>query len=173
MADININAGMYQPLNALQDRYNKYLGNLETNTGHIMDTAGAKLRDAREGGKTSLQQGNTMRGVASSPNMANYEAQTQRGVQQTIGDITTERERTLGSALQGGLGIMRSPAELAMQEKGLGIQAYQASTAAQNAAAQQNLNAFLAMLNAQRSSPLYTGSGAGSGPFHTGSGTTY
>lgn len=153
---INMTASTYPALEALQKRYDTYLGGLETNTGQIMDQAGARLRDAQEGGKRSLQQTQGLRGVASSPADARYEADTQRGVQGAISDIATERERTLGAALQGGLGIARGPADLALAEKGLGINAYQA----QNAAQMGQFNAWLALLNAQRNSPLnqpYTG----------------
>lgn len=154
---INVTASTYPALEALQERYNKYLGGLETNTGQIMDQAGSRLRDAREGGKRSLQQSQGARGVASSPADSRYEADTQRGVQGAISDIATERERTLGAALQGGLGIARGPADLALSEKGLGINAYQAQQQAQIG----QFNAWLALLNAQRNSPLnqqtYTG----------------
>lgn len=156
-SDFSMSAQTYPALEALQGRYDKYLGNLESNSGQIMDQAATRLRDAREGGRENLRQANTFAGRASAPSTANYEAQTQRGVQQAIADVTTDRERTLGSALQGGLGIARAPAELALSEKGLGLQAQQAQASAQAQQAQMQLQQMLALLQAQRSSPIYGG----------------
>jgi hypothetical protein len=153
---INISAQNNPALEALQARYDKYLNGLEANSGQIMDQAGSRLRDAREGGLKTLTQTQGLRGVASSPATAKYEADTQRGVQSAIADITTDRERTLGAALTGGLGIARAPGEMALAEKGLGINAFQA----QSAANMQQFQAWLALLNAQRDSPMM-GSGGG------------
>ncbi len=147
---INLTASTYPALEALQGRYTKYLDNLEGNTGHMMDIAGQKLRDAREGGKAALQQSAGIRGVASNPALGKYESDTQRGVQQAITDVGVERERTLGAALGSGVGVYGAPANLALQEKGLGINAYQAQ---QQATANQ-FQMWLALLNAQRQSPL-------------------
>jgi hypothetical protein len=154
---LNQTAQTYPELEALQGRYNRHLDNLEGNTGHVMDTMATKFRDAREGGRENLRQANVLGGRASTPATANYESQTQRGVQSTLADVANERERMLTGALQGGLGIMRAPAELALQEKGHGLAVYQAQTQAQNAASQMNLQALLAMLQAQRQSPIYSG----------------
>jgi hypothetical protein len=140
-------------LDALQGRYDKYLNGLEGNTGRIMDIAGSRLRDAREGGRTSLQASEALRGVGTSNRVGNYDAATTRGEQGAIADITTQRENTLGSALQGGLGIAKAPADLALQEKGLGLQA----AAQQQQAANQQLQAWLALLQSQRQSPVYSG----------------
>lgn len=140
-------------LDALQGRYDKYLDNLEGNTGRIMDIAGSRIRDAREGGRSALQASEALRGVGSSNRVGNYDADTTRSQQGAIADITTQRENTLGSALQGGLGIARAPGEFALAEKGLGIQAAQA----QQAAANQQLQAYLALLQSQRQSPIFSG----------------
>jgi len=140
-------------LDALQGRYDKYLDNLEGNTGRIMDIAGSRLRDAREGGRTSLQASEALRGVGSSNRLGGYDAATTRGEQGAIADITTERERTLGGALQGGLGIAKAPGDMALAEKGLGIQA----AGQQQQAANQQLQAWLALLQSQRQSPIYSG----------------
>lgn len=142
-------------LDALQGRYDKYLDNLEGNTGRIMDIAGSRLRDAREGGRTSLQASEALRGVGTSNRMGNYDAATTRGVQGAIADITTQREATLGSALQGGLAISKAPADLALQEKGLQLTA----AGQQQQAANQQMQAWLALLNSQRQSPIYAGFG--------------
>jgi hypothetical protein len=154
---LSLQAQTYPELEALQQKYNSHLDDLKNNTGHVMDVMGTKMRDAREGGKESLRQANAFAGRASTPANAAYEAQTQRGVQSTLADVANDRERQLTSALQGGLGIARAPAELALSEKGLGLQAYQAQTQAANQSAQMNLQALLALLQAQRSSPVYSG----------------
>jgi hypothetical protein len=140
-------------LDALQGRYDKYLSGLESNTGRIMDIAGSKLRDIREGGRTSLQASEALRGIGSSNRVANYDAATARSQQGAIADITTQREGTLGAALQGGLGIAKAPADLALSEKGLQLSA----AAQQQQAANSSLQAYLSLLQANRSSPIYSG----------------
>jgi hypothetical protein len=154
---LNQTAQTYPELEALQGRYNQHLDNLSGNTGHVMDTMATKFRDAREGGRENLRQANVAAGRSSTPATGNYESQTQRGVQSTLADVANERERMLTGALQGGLGIARAPAELALQEKGHGLAMYTAQTNAANQAAQMNLQALLAMLQAQRQSPIYGG----------------
>lgn len=150
-----LNAEMYQPLTALQGRYDKYLNNLESGTGQIMDQAGQRFRDAREGGRQSLIQGQGIRGVGSSNQLAGYEAGTQRGVQSAVADMANARTQMLGGALQGGVGVMGAPAELSLKERGLGLQAAQLNEQTQ----MNNFNRFLALLNAQRQSPIYSGGG--------------
>jgi hypothetical protein len=150
-------AQTYPELEALQGRYNRHLDDLQNNTGHVMDVMGTKMRDAREGGRENLRQANTFAGRASTPETSNYESNTQRGVQSTLADVANDRERQLTGALQGGLGIARAPADLALAEKGYGLQAYQAQTQAANQKAQLDLQALMAMLQAQRQSPIYSG----------------
>ena len=60
-------------------------------------------------------------------------------------------------ALQGGLAIAKAPAELALQEKGHSLAAYQTSAAVQAQQSQSALQALLASLQAQRQSPIYGG----------------
>jgi hypothetical protein len=158
---VNLTASSNPALEALSERYKKYLDNLEGNTGQIMDQAGQRLRDAREGGRQSLMQTQGLRGVSSSPATAKYEADTQRGVQGAISDIATERERTLGAALGGGVGVFGAPANLALQEKGLGLNAWQAQQQAQ----MNQFQMWQALLNAQRNSPLGGVPGGGGGPY--------
>lgn len=148
----NFSASTYAPLEALQGRYNKYLDNLEGNSGQIMDQAASRLRDIREGGRKSLMASEGSRGINTSNRLSNYEADTAGSQAKAIADITTNREQTLGNALQGGLGIAQAPANLALSEKGFGLSA----AAQQQAAAQQNLQSYLALLNSQRTSPIYT-----------------
>ena len=150
---LNIQAQTNPQLEALQGRANKYMDDLQAGTGHAMDLAGQKMRDAREGGRQALGTSEGMRGVASSNRMGQYEADTQRGVTRAIADTGLERERMLGSAIQGSLGIARAPGEMALQEKGFGLSAYQA----QQQANQQQFSNFMALLNAQRQSPIYGG----------------
>lgn len=150
-------AQTYPELEALQGKYNQHLSDLQNNTGHVMDTMATKFRDAREGGRETLRQGNAFAGRASTPETSNYESNTQRGVQSTLADVANDRERQLTGALQGGLAIARAPADLALAEKGYGLQAYQAQTQAANQKAQLDLQALMAMLQAQRQSPIYSG----------------
>lgn len=154
-----ISAATSPALDALQGRYGKYLDNLEGNSGRIMDIAAGRLRDTREGGRAALQQSQGFRGVGSSNRLANYDASTQRGQAGAIADITTQREGTLGNALQGGLGIARAPADLALAEKGFGLTAANQQLQQQ----QQTFNQLQALLQATRTSPL-----TGGASFYTG-----
>lgn len=155
--NLNVNAQTSPELQALLDRNNRNLDEIESGTGHEMDVMGQKFRDAREGGRESLRQANAFAGRASTPATAGYEAETQKGVQGTLADVALRRRQMLTGAIQGSLGIARAPGDMALAEKGLGLQAYQAQTAAQNAAAQLQLQQMLALLNAQRQSPIYSG----------------
>lgn len=146
-------------LDALLATNNKYIRDLQSGTGLAMDIAGQKMRDAAEGSKAALGQSEGFRGVRSSNRMAGLEADTNRNVTQAIGNVAAERERMLGGAIQGSLGIARAPAEMALAEKGLGLNAFQA----QKQAEQQDFGAFLALLNAKRESPIYSGGGGSHG----------
>lgn len=144
-------------LEALKTRYNTQLDNIENNTGRIMDQRASRLRDIREGGANALSQGMVQSGKASDPAQAGYAAETAAGEQRAVTDVGQEQQNALTSALQGGVAVNRAPADLALDEKRFQLSAYQSDKAAQNADAQTNLQALMAMLNSQRSSPIYSG----------------
>lgn len=147
---LNLHADTNQALEALAGQYSQQLSDIKGNTGHIMDTLGTKMRDSREGGRRALQEDSTLAGRASDPGLANYDSQTQGMVDQTLADVALGQQDRLTSALQGGVSVMGAPASMAMNEKNLQVQAYNA----QNAAAQNSFDRFLALLNATRTSPL-------------------
>ncbi len=151
-ADLTVSAQTNPALNALLQKYNKNLGDIQAGTGHEMDVMGQKLRDAREGGRQAIQQSNVQRGVASSPDLANYEAQTQRGVQSTLADVEQARQKEYTDALSGALPITEAPADLALREKGEDLQAYAAEQAAKNSA----FTNFLSLLNTMKSMGSYS-----------------
>lgn len=148
---LNITAQRSPALEGLRNRYDKYLNDLSGGqmTGRIMDIAGSKARDIREGGRNALIQSEGQRGVASSPALAQYDAETARGQQAALADVATKREQMLGDAIRGGTGVEGAPEDMALREKGFGLQTWQA----QNAANMDAFQAFMALLNAQRSSP--------------------
>lgn len=177
---LNLQAQVNPQLQALQGRYSNYLTGLEDNTGRIMDQAGSRFADLREGGASRLAASEANRGIASSNRMGQYQAETSRGQQQVVGDIANAREGMLGSALQGGVGVYGAPEQMAMQEKQLGLNAYNAQNAAQGnlasqgvqqqqlqlqaqqqaaqqqaQAASQQMAQFQALLQASRSSPVF------------------
>lgn len=158
-ADINLTAQNNPQLDALMSRYTSWMDNLEGGTSRAMDIVGSKLRDAREGGRRALREGETLRGVGSSPAMGEYEAQTQQGVRSGLTDLALGREAMMGDAIRGGLGLATAGPDLALRERQLALQAQAAAQAAQ----QQNFDRWFALLNAQRNSPLnqstYTGVG--------------
>lgn len=129
----------------LGNDYKKYISDLQSGTGRIMDIAGSRLRDAREGGRKALSEDAAMRGVDDSKLLEDYDTETQGGVSKALADITTDRERTLGGALQGGVSVFGAPKQLALQEKGLGLQAWQANNAASN----QSWQNILSLINAR------------------------
>lgn len=161
---LTLSAQTNPALDSLLAQQNKYISDLQSGTGLAMDVAGQKMRDAAEGSKAALGQSEGFRGVRSSNRMAGLEAETNRNVTKAIGDVASERERMLGAAIQGGLGIARAPGEMALAEKSLGLNAFQA----QRQSEAQDLSAFMALLNAQRSSPIYSGGGGAAGSVYTG-----
>lgn len=158
-APLNLQAELDPRLLGLLGRQNRYLDALESGGGLQMDIAGQKMRDASIGARQSLQQSEGARGVSSSNRLGKLEADTNRNVTQAIGDVASRREAMLGQAIQGGLGVAAAPGAAALAEKGLGLNAYQA----QNAVNSQNFSNFLALLQAQRTSPANQAHG-----FYTG-----
>lgn len=154
---LSLTANTNQALEALRSRYGKHLDNLENDTGQIMDTAGSRIRDAREGGRRALQENSMFRGAASDPALSSYESETTGLVAKGIADTAAQREANLTGALQGGVSVMGAPEEQALREKGLGVSAYTAEQNARAAANNTAFNQYLALLNATRSSPIYTG----------------
>jgi hypothetical protein len=148
-----LHADTNQALEALTGRYNTQLDNLSSNSGQMMELAGQKIRDAREGGRTALQQDSLAAGRASDPALAGYDASTERSQAGAIADVAAQREGQLTNAIAGGVGVMGAPAAQALTEKQLQLQAYQANSASAN----NTFNQFLALLNSNRQSPIYTG----------------
>lgn len=140
-------------LTGLADRYGRYLDDFESGTGKIMDIAGSKLRDAREGGRKALAQSEKFRGVASSGAMGDYETETQGQLSGTLADIAVNREREYGAAMRGAVPMYRAPRELNLQERSIGINAYNAQNAAQQ-------GAFAQMMALMDRLPDWLGQGA-------------
>lgn len=159
-------AQVHPALSALGDRYTEYLDDYMEGTGHALDVLGGRIRDAREGGRRSLAASEGLRGIKSSNRMAQYEAETQGDMAKAMTDAALRREESYGGAMRGGLPIYQAPGQMAMAEKGLGLSAWQAANQAnqwnaaqQHQVAQDEFANFLAMLQAQRTSPVYTGMG--------------
>lgn len=150
---LTLKADTNQALNALLSRQDQHLDNLTNNSGAIMDTAASRIRDLREGGRRQLQEDSLFRGAASDPSLSAYDAETTGMATKAIADTAVQREGNLTNAIQGGLGVAGAPAAEARAEKGLQVSAYQAEQAAKN----QNFASWLALLNASRTSPIYTG----------------
>lgn len=154
---LQLSAELDPNLVGLGNDYKKYISDLQSGTGRIMDIAGSRLRDSREGGRKALSEDAQVRGVDDSKLLESYDTETQGGVQKALADITTDRERTLGGALQGGVNVFGAPKQLALQEKGLGLQAWQANNAASNQS-WANILALIAARNAtQPPMPQYAG----------------
>ncbi len=154
---INVSAQSNPHLDALLSRSNANLDRLTSGGGELMDTAAGRIRDIREGGRAALGQSEGMRGVSSSGRLADYEGDTSRAQMGAITDITNNRQQNLTSAIQGGLGIAGAPAEMALREKQFGLATHQANQQSAN----DNFQRFLALLQAQRTSPIYSGTGTG------------
>lgn len=153
--NFNISAEQAPELTALTDRHKKYLDDLEQGTGHAMDVAAQKFRDVREGGAKALAANEAARGVNTSLAGAKYEGETTRGQQAAIADVGLERTRMRGAALDAAGRAARAPLEMALAEKGLGLQAWQAQQAENRSVFDQ----YMALLNASRSSPVAGPSG--------------
>jgi len=154
---IAVSAQTNPALDALLARSTANLDRLTSGGGELMDTAAGRIRDIREGGRSALGQSEGMRGVSSSNRMGQYEADTSRGEMGAITDITNNRQQNLTSAIQGGLGVAGAGQEMALREKQFGLATQQAASQSAN----DNFAHFMALLQAQRSSPIYSGSGTG------------
>lgn len=150
---LTLKADTNQALEAIRNRYTGHLDDIKGDTGHFMNLAGSRIRDAREGGRTALQQDSMFRGVASDPSLAAYESDTTGAVAGAVADVGAQREQQYTNALQGGVAVAGAPEDQALREKQLQVNAYQAESAAKN----QNFASWLALLNASRTSPIYTG----------------
>jgi hypothetical protein len=158
---IDIQAQTNPGLDQTNTQYQDYLTRLKEGSGFAFDVAGQKARDAREGGRKALIQANALAGRSSTAGLSGYEAGTQRAVQGALTDAALGREQQYGSALSGAVTAAQAPVNAALAEKNLGLNAWQAqanqiqATNAANAAAQQTAwQQMMALLQAQRSSPL-------------------
>ncbi len=159
-APVTFKADTNAALDALSGKYTQHLDDLENNSGKIMDIAGQRMRDAREGGRRSMSDTMTLSGKATDPAAAQYEADTTRGVEGAIADTEAQREAQLTSALQGGVAVHSASPELALKEKQFQAGVYGQQQQAQAQEASANFDRFLALLNSQRTSPIYTGAPA-------------
>lgn len=155
-SELTLDAKANPYLEELVGRQRGYLDSLEGGTGRIMDIAGSRLRDAREGGRKALQNSAAFRGVDDGSVLSSYDAETTRGVQSALADITTDREALLGNALQGSLGIYSAPGEDARAQNAQALQAWQANNDANmgwwnasNMVGQQNFENWATALELQ------------------------
>lgn len=162
----NISATISPQLEALSGKYDKYVSDLETNTGHSMDVMGNKFRDIREGGRKALMDRNAIAGRNSATGVQDYDAETSRGVQAEVAKAGLDREVMRGSALSGAVAAAKAPLDTALAEKGLGLSAYNAHNSAVNAANATNsanfnnaYNQMVSLLEYNRSSPVYYAAG--------------
>jgi hypothetical protein len=170
----NNTAQTYPGFDSLLKKYMGWAECLESGSDRVMDMAGQKYRDAREGGLKSLRAGNRAAGRISSPNESRYQSETTRGVQQAVADTAIKREAMIGAAYAGALPLTAAGPNMALAEKNLGLQ----QVVAQNQMANSSFNNFLALLQALRSSPTYqqpssssqpgSAIGAGGGGIYTG-----
>lgn len=154
---VNLQANTSEALDALTKRYMGNLDDIKGNSGYFMDLAGSKIRDAREGGRTALQQDAAFAGKASDPSIAAYDADTQRAQAGAIADVAAQREGIYTGAIAGGVNVASAAPRLALDEKQLQVNAYNAQQAATQAAAMNDFSRWRALLDAQRGSPIYQG----------------
>lgn len=165
----NIQSQRDPTLDAVQDRYDKFLGDIEGGTGRIMDIAGSRTRDAAEGARTMARENAAARGVGSAKEVGVIDSATQRNIAAQNADIALGRESLTLQALTGAGGNAANTAGQALAEKQHGLGVYEAASRAQSsaaaAAAQSQATAFnqmMALLETQRSSPVnYPAAGGG------------
>jgi hypothetical protein len=165
-------------LTGLADRYDKYLGDYENNTGKFMDLAASRFRDAREGSRAAMSNDAAFRGI--NADTSKYDRGTLRGEQAAIANVAQQREASQGENLRGGLPIAAAPGEANRADRGQNMNWWQMQQNAgqqawenQRAQANDSFSQFLAMLNQARQGPLPPGSPSVTlpgtrQPFHTG-----
>ncbi len=158
---IDIQAQNNPGLEKVQTQSQEYLDRLKEGSGFAFDVAGQKAREAAEGGRKALMQANALAGRPTTANLAGYDAGTQRSIQGALADSALGREEMYGRALNTAELAARGTVDAALNEKRLGLDSWQAqanaisATNAANMAAQQTAwQQMMALLQAQRSSPL-------------------
>jgi len=171
MATPNFNASVAQnpDLAAVQKRYSDYLDTMDKTTGQLAINAAQRVRDIDDPMLQQTKANAVLAGAASTPALAQQLANTQRSEYGAIANTLAQREATKGQAIQGALPIAAEPQREALAEKQFGLEAYRVPQelqlqqgrldlmAQQNqlAAANQQFQEFQAMVNAQRTSPIY------------------
>lgn len=167
-APASLTSQFYQPLSALEDESRSYRDDLRNNTGRIAGQVAQATGDFLGELYNQSDVDLARRGVADS-GVENQQRQQARdtamraGAKQ-LGDVQLGQQQLLGGAINSALPITMANPTLALQNKQIGLQ----TSIAQNNAAQTNFQnnmalqnqafqQYMALLNAQRSSPTYTG----------------
>lgn len=168
----NISAQTDPTLDALQGNYDKYISDVEGNTGRIMDTAASQTADLGEGRKTQARLDAAARGGQAGREIDQIGNDVQRSIAGQNAQIALGREGLLLEAL-GGAGNNASANIAATQgEKQLGLSSYNSYNSAMGAASNANLaaqnSAFdqeMALLEAKRTSPAYVPAPTSQSPY--------
>lgn len=164
----NLTAEFYKPLQDLDAEATNYREDLRNNTGRIAGQVAQATGDFLGELYNQSDVDLARRGVADSgvENQQRQQARdtAMRAAAKQLGDVQLGQQQQLGGAISAALPIRSATPQLALQEKGIGLQ----SQIASNQAAQQNLTnnmaiqnqafqQYMALLNATRTSPTYTG----------------
>jgi len=157
---VNVSAQKSPELTGLLDRHTKHLDRLEAGKGRNMEIAGTKMRDLREGMR---KQFGSTRGRTPAQ-MAAFDAETQRSVVGGEAKMAMGATDLYGKELRGGKDLAEAPSKLALEEKKFGLDMMMARDRANHEAwarererKQDEFNNWAMMLQAHRSSPIYTG----------------
>lgn len=164
----SLNSELYKPLTDLQGEAGQYRQDLKNGTGRIAGQIAGATGDWLAGMQNNASQSAAQRGVAGGGVAEQMQGQardtaTRAGAKQ-LGDLAAQREAMLGGAIQGALPITQAAPNLALAEKGLAVNAQQQQNQAnqqnfsnQLALSNQAFNQYMGLMNAQRSSPFYSG----------------
>lgn len=170
---ITFEAGEYGPLVDLQRRYTGYLDDFGPATDRGAIRLGQDIRDLGSGMAAERAGGYAARGLRGGGDLATtLETQanvdTTRAAGRAMSDYREGRARSYGEAIRAGLGVAGAPAEMALREKEFAANARMGEANLGLARARNTMDQYLALLNANRSSPIYgepttplTGGGGG------------
>lgn len=160
--DMSITAQEYGPLTDLQRRYVGALDEFDPETDRGAIRLAQDIRDLASGQRSERLASYARRGLRGpgqgdvSDLLERQSAdETTRAAGRAMVDYRAARAGQKLAAIRGGVPVAGAPAELALREKEFSRQIREGEANRQMAQANQTLNAYLSMLYANRSSPIY------------------
>lgn len=169
----DVQASRNAQLQGVQDEYKKYVEGIQAGTGHVLDLATSRSRDAAAGAKQRAREDAQFRGVNSAQAERDVEDSAQRTLAGQHAAIALEREKMIGEGLKTEYDQESGHQQLGQGEKRIGLDAYnsyQNAMQAYNAANLANSTALFNQLQAVLQAKATVGAGQAGGTLVPASG---